>query len=175
MTTQRKFTAKTRRFIDEYLADPDMNAKAAAIRAGYSEKSASVRACQILADPAVKAEIEKEIKARSERTQVDKDFVINALVDVLKMSKGEIPIIHSKVGREGVETTNIRKTNLQAANKAAELLGRHLGMFTDKVETHDKPSLGETMAEISKRNAENRKSLLPKDNIDFDSIDKDDD
>lgn len=172
---RKKLPVKQRRFIDELLADPDMEGKRAALKAGYSEKSAPVVAHRMQRDPVIKAIIDEEIEQRSQRTNIDKDYVVNQLVEVLQMSTGKMPIVHSKVGAKGVETSLVKKTNLQAANKAAELLGRHLGMFTDKVEHTEKASLGQTMADISKRNAENRKSLLPKDNIDFDAIDEDDD
>lgn len=56
-----KFTNKERRFIDEYMID--LNATQAAIRAGYSKKSARQIATEILSKPSIKSEIEKRLKA----------------------------------------------------------------------------------------------------------------
>ena len=77
-----------------------------------------------------------------------------------------ITVTINKNGKKQVD--KVRKTNLTAANKSLEMLGRHLGMFVDKQEIEDKRSLEVTMQSISKENAAQRKSLLPKDNIEFD-------
>jgi phage terminase small subunit len=163
-----KCSEQQQRFVDCLLADPDRNAKAAAIKAGYSKKTASSQASQLMANPKVQALIEHKDTERVKRTEVDQDYVIYNLVEAMEMAKGTRPITITKNdnGKQVVE--KVRKTNLTAMNKAAELLGRHLGMFVDKQELTAQHTLATSMTDIAKRNASQRVSLLPKDNIDFD-------
>ena len=67
-------TPKQRRFCEEYLID--LNATQAAIRAGYSEKTASAASARMLRNVKIAAEISRLKAAKSERTQVTADMVI---------------------------------------------------------------------------------------------------
>jgi len=75
-TTQsgNELTEKQKAFVQEYLVD--LNAKAAAIRAGYSERTAAEQGHQQLQKPLVKAAIEKAMELRSFRTQITADMVL---------------------------------------------------------------------------------------------------
>jgi len=75
-----KLTAKQQRFVEEYLVD--MNATQAAIRAGYSEKTANQIAAENLAKPGIAEAIAASVKARSERAQVKADDIL-AEVDAI--------------------------------------------------------------------------------------------
>lgn len=112
-----KLTPKQKLFVAEYLVD--LNATQAAIRAGYSEKRASEIGYQLLQKTTVQAEIQEAMADREERTGVTQDRVVAELERVAF-----------------AEAHDYADTNLKYANKlkALELLGRHLGMFTDKVE-----------------------------------------
>ncbi|KGS94937.1 terminase small subunit [Burkholderia pseudomallei MSHR7498] len=77
----KKLTAKQQRFVDEYLVD--LNASAAARRAGYSEKTARVIADENLTKPDIQAAIASAMKARSARTQIDQDRIVRELWHVL--------------------------------------------------------------------------------------------
>ena len=70
-------TAKQQRFVAEYLID--LNATQAAIRAGYSAKTAYSVGHENLKKPEVQAELQVEMKARSERTEIDADWVLKRL------------------------------------------------------------------------------------------------
>lgn len=65
-----------RLFVLEYLADPVMNATQAAIRAGYSERTAKAKASSLLSEPEIKAMVDKEIEARAKRTEITADRVL---------------------------------------------------------------------------------------------------
>lgn len=67
-------TPKRQRFIEEYLVD--LNATAAAIRAGYSAKTAKTQACEMLAIPEVAAAVKAAQDARSKRTEITQDMVL---------------------------------------------------------------------------------------------------
>ncbi|MDR5859416.1 terminase small subunit [Halomonas eurihalina] len=81
-------TARQSRFVDEYLVD--LNATQAAIRAGYSEKTASRIGPQLLGKTCVADAIEKRKALRSERTQVDADYVLHRLVEIDQMDVADI-------------------------------------------------------------------------------------
>jgi phage terminase small subunit len=72
-----ELTDKQQRFVDEYLID--LNATQAAIRAGYSEDSARQIASENLSKPDIQDAIQAAMEARSERTQIDQDWVLKRL------------------------------------------------------------------------------------------------
>ena len=65
-----RLTPKQRRFVEEYLVD--LNATQAAIRAGYSKKTAEVQGCRLLSNVKVARKIAEAQKARSERTSTSR-------------------------------------------------------------------------------------------------------
>ena len=150
-----KLTAKQQRFCDEYLID--LNATQAAIRAGYkaSKKSTfEVLGYQLLQKPSVREEIERKMAERSKRTGISQDRVIQELARIAFLNpqklidpddasvrpdatEDDLACIQSvKVktmnGDKGYSEE--REIRLNDKMKALELLGKHLGMFKDKVE-----------------------------------------
>jgi phage terminase small subunit len=113
-----RLTANRQLFIANYLTDPKRNGAKAAIAAGFSRKRAKITACELLKDPEIEAEIERQTSMRLEKLHLDADMVIAGLVAEIENSK--------KAGSGAWQAS----TRL----KAYELLGRHLKMFTDKVE-----------------------------------------
>ena len=79
------FTAKQSRFIDEFMLD--MNATQAAIRAGYSPRSARVIAQETLLNPAVQAELQARQAAESERLGVTRQQVVAGLLEAAQMAR----------------------------------------------------------------------------------------
>jgi len=75
-----KLTARQNIFVSEYLIG--LNAKQAAIKAGYSEKTAEVQGYQLLQKPLVQEKIQEAMRDREKRTQVTQDKVINELVKI---------------------------------------------------------------------------------------------
>lgn len=144
-----KLTPKQKRFVAEYLVD--LNATQAAIRAGYSEKRASEIGYQLLQKTTVQAEIRKAMADREERTGVTQDWVVQELYKIAHADRGGIAKVvggvrvvltdtddldaEQRAALVGVEETKfgIKVTTCDKL-KALELLGRHLGMFTDKHE-----------------------------------------
>jgi len=117
-----KMTPKQKKFCDEYLID--LNATQAAIRAGYSEKSARQIADENLAKPYIKEAIQAATRERSERTQIHADDVLRDIQAVKNCAMAY---------RQDKDGTDVM-TDMGAALKALEMLGRHLCMFTDKRE-----------------------------------------
>ena len=73
-------TAKQQRFVDEYLID--LNATQAAIRAGYSERTARSISNENLTKPDIQAAIEKGMQARSGRVEITQDMVLRELAKI---------------------------------------------------------------------------------------------
>ncbi|WP_279126633.1 terminase small subunit [Lactobacillus taiwanensis] len=125
MSSITKLTQKQRRFIDEYIISG--NATQAAIKAGYSKKTAAVTATENLRKPNIKAEIEKRnAEIQSEKT-ADMTEVMEYLTSVMRGEQTE-SVATSKGVFPGVEVS--AKDRI----KAAELIGKRNGAWTDKKE-----------------------------------------
>lgn len=147
-------TEKQRRFVDEYLID--LNATQAAIRAGYSVKTAKDIGCQNLAKLNIQQAISEKMAERSKRTGVNQDRIVLELAkiafvnaadvidsddatikagatadDTAAIQSVKVKVIPTKEG-EGVE----REIRLNDKLKALELLGKHLGMWNDKLDVN---------------------------------------
>lgn len=146
-----KLTAKQQAFVDEYLVD--LNATQAAIRAGYSPKNADKIGSELLGKTRVAAAIKQAMAERSRRTGINQDRVLRELAkvafvnatDVINMDEATIrgdanredtaTIASVKVKRIPTEEGDIIEREVKTYDKikALELLGKHLGMFTDKL------------------------------------------
>ena len=107
-----KLTQKQQRFVEEYLID--LNATQAAIRAGYSEKTAKEIGAENLTKPNISKAIAEAQAKLSERTLVTQDMVVHGLLKEAKYV-GEGSSHSARVG-------------------AWAHLGKHLGMFVEKTE-----------------------------------------
>lgn len=121
------FTPQQRRFVDEYLID--LNATQAAVRAKYSAKNAANIGYLLLRRPHIKAAIAQAMNERAARTGITADWVIDKLVQNVERA-----MQHEAVkDREGNSTGEYTYQGA-TANRALELLGKHIGMFTEKHE-----------------------------------------
>jgi len=130
-----KLTPKQQRFVSEYLID--LNATQAAIRAGYSERTAKQMGTENLAKPVLAAAIQKAIAERAARTEVNADYVLNSIVETMERCKQAEPVKYQNGDQVYVDTPDGKmapayKFDSGAVLRGAELLGRHLAMFTDK-------------------------------------------
>lgn len=144
-----KLTEKQQRFVEEYLID--LNATQAAIRAGYSVKTANEQGSQNLAKLSIQSAIAEAMAERSKRTGVNQDRVVQELARIAFVKATDIVdaegrikesatdddlacievIKHEKfTGEAGIsERFEIR---ISSKLKALEMLGKHLGMWDDK-------------------------------------------
>ena len=119
-------------FCREYIID--YIGTQAAIRAGYSKKTAHVQASELLKNPKVLARIRELQKEQTERLAITSDWVVQQLVDVVKKSKEPEPVMEWDYVEKALIKTGEYTFDSKGATKALELLGKHLGMYIEKVE-----------------------------------------
>ena len=155
-----KLTPKQIRFVDEYLVD--FNATQAAIRAGYSPKTAAAAAARLLRNVNIQAEIARRQKDLQRRTEVTQERVVKELARIAFANIADYIHVETQTRTkdDGTEVTyqtvmfnetqelsadqraalavvkqsvNGFELKLHDKIKALELLGRHIGMFNDKL------------------------------------------
>ena len=136
-----KMTAKQKRFCDEYLTD--LNATQAAIRSGYSEKTAYSIGNENLKKPELKKYIEERMAKQDEvmkyLTSVMRREKTESIVVTLQEEKSLFaPDANGTMRKQTVKQTVPKVVEIPAmikdSNKAAELLGKAYGIYTDKIE-----------------------------------------
>jgi phage terminase small subunit len=148
----RKLTKKQAVFVEEYLVD--LNATQAAIRAGYSPTTAHKTGSQLLGKSVVSQAVNARIKDREARTQITQDKVLReiariALADprkVMTWGPGGIVLADSQalseddaavvgeVSESFTENGRTLRVKMNDKLRALEMLGRHLGLFKEKIE-----------------------------------------
>lgn len=142
-------TTKQKLFCEEYLID--LNATQAAIRAGYSPETAGAIGAENLKKPQIQKTIARSMADRSRRTGVNADRVVLELARIAFANAGDLidaddatlkddasrddlaavqSIKVKNMGEMGIE----REIRMADKLKALELLGRHLGLFTDRLQ-----------------------------------------
>ena len=148
-----KLTEKQQRFVDEYLID--LNATQAAIRAGYSANTADVQGSRMLGIVKVQQAIAEQMAERSKRTGINQDRIVLELAKIalVKMtdivdSNGKIKdtataddlacieSIKYKSSESDTGSSEEREVKIASKLKALELLGKHLGMWNDKLDVN---------------------------------------
>lgn len=145
-------TEKQKRFIEEYLID--LNATQAAIRAGYSPDSARQSGSDNMNNPYIRTRIDKALAERSKRTGVNADRIIEELAKIAFLNPTDLIDVNNATLKANVvpEDTAViqsvkvktiptrngegveREIKVADKIKALELLGKHVGMFRDKVD-----------------------------------------
>ena len=116
-----------------------MNATQAAIRAGYSPRTARAIACENLAKPNIQKAIAKAKRQRSEATKIDAEWVLRQAVELHQRCMQEIrPVRNPKTGKQIYDGDGnaLFKFDAAAANRALELVGKHvdIGAFKERLE-----------------------------------------
>lgn len=121
-------TAKQKRFCDEYLID--LNATQAAIRAGYSKKTANRIGTENLSKPVIKQYIDERMAEKDKELIAEQDEVLKFLTSVMRGKELDERKFVNEIG--DLESYNIKVQANQI--KAAELLGKAYGLYKDKVD-----------------------------------------
>lgn len=120
--------ARQKKFCDEYLID--CNATQAAIRAGYSPKTAKSIGNENLTKPDLKAYIDEQLELLHSKRTADAQEVLEYLTSVMRGKHTEQTL--QLVG-DGVQTITDIDVSAKERLKAAELIGKRYGMFKDNV------------------------------------------
>ena len=145
-------TKKQKLFVEEYLID--LNATQAAIRAGYSSDTAKEIGCENLTKPNIRNAIDKALAERSRRTGINQDRVLMELARIALLNPANVVDFNNATIREDATPDDLaavasvkvkrfptkegegieREIKFYDKNKALDAIGRHMGMFKDKVE-----------------------------------------
>lgn len=127
-------TDKQKRFCDEYLID--LNATQAALRAGYSKKTAKQIGQQNLTKLDLKNYIDKRMKEKESELVANQDEVLKYLTAVLRGETTAQEIVVERTGDGCSKAKTMKKAPSEKERlRAAELLGKRYALFTDKAET----------------------------------------
>lgn len=156
MGKKQELSPKRARFVSEYLID--QNGTQAAIRAGYSPKTANEQAARLLANASVRAAVDENIRKIHEKNLVTPDRIIQELAriafanislafnkdgdlkpiheipeDIIRAIGGlEISEIFSGSGDDRTQIGVLKKIKMNDKQRALELLGKNLGMFVER-------------------------------------------
>lgn len=147
----RKLTDKQKAFVEEYLLD--LNATQACIRAGYSPQTAMEQGYQLLQKTSVQEAISTAMAERSKRTGINQDRIVQELARIAFVkitdvvdSNGDIRTNASDDDLACIESYKVkesdsvngssseREVKLASKMKALELLGKHIGMWNDRLQ-----------------------------------------
>ena len=140
----KELSPKQSRFVDEYLKD--LNATQAAIRAGYSKKTAHRIGAENMQKPAIVDAIQERMDRRAERTEITADYVLHGIAKNIARCEQGSPVLDRNGEPVMTETPDGQiaaawRYDPTNALKGYELLGKHLKLFTDKHE-HAGPNGG---------------------------------
>lgn len=129
-------TEKQRLFISEFLVD--RNGTQAAIRAGYSKRTANEQSVRLLANISVKKKIEELIAGQEKRTLITADYVLNSLKEVADRCMQKTPVM-VKIGKNLVQKVDekgegVWEFDSSGACRALELLGKNKRLFIEKID-----------------------------------------
>jgi phage terminase small subunit len=146
----RKLTDKQKKFVEEYLID--LNATQACIRAGYSPKYADREGHKLVENSRVSEAIAESMAERSRRTGINQDRIVQELARIAFVKITDVANDDGSINRDAsdddlacIESVKVessstdtgysekREVKLASKMKALELLGKHLGMWNDKL------------------------------------------
>ena len=123
-------TDKQNVFVQEYLKD--LNATQAAIRAGYSAHTAYSIGQRLLRNVEISNAINSAMSERSERAKLTADYVLQNLHEIAQRCMQKSPVMVK--GEQAIDDEGRHLWTFDAKNalRALELIGKHMGMFSDK-------------------------------------------
>ncbi len=172
-----RLSAQQRLFVHEYLLD--RNATQAAIRAGYSQKSAASQASDLLKNPKIQGLIEQRLERLTEKTELKLERVVLELhrilladpSEALNENGGVLPLRDWPVnlrramsgldveelwegrGPDRAQTGEVKKIRFWSKTEASQQLLRVLGAFKDKLEVEHTVTYSDLVVEAARRRA----------------------
>ena len=124
-----KLTLKQKKFADEYIISG--NAMKSAIEAGYSKEYARSRSHEMLENVGIKSYIDERLAKLESKKIATQEEVLQYLTSVMRGEKTEPLLV---LDGEGTQKVIEAVPSVQSRTKAAELLGKRYGTFTDRVD-----------------------------------------
>lgn len=144
-----ELTPKQQRFVEEYLID--LNGAQAAIRAGYSADTARQIAHENLCKPAIQDAVQKLMDERSKKTAITAEYVLSKIHETIERCSQAEEVMRFDPETKKMVPTGEWQFKEQGVLKGCELLGKHLKLFTDKIEHSGSIELAQTLAKARKR------------------------
>jgi len=126
MNLPKNLTAKQKLFCKNYLID--LNATQAAIRAGYSKKTAHVIGPENLEKPILREYIQLQLKNKEKKVDISAEWVLENLKELCERCMQKTAVLDAQGKKTGVWRFDSR-----GANKSLELLGRYLSLFSENI------------------------------------------
>ena len=125
-------------FVQEYLKD--LNATQAAIRAGYSQHTAYSIGQRLLRNVEISQAIDAAMSERKKRTALNADYVLQNLHEIAQRCMQKSPVMVK--GEQAIDDEGRHMWTFDAKNalRALELIGKHMGMFSDKNKEQEQAS-----------------------------------
>lgn len=128
-----KMTAKQQRFCDEYLVD--LNATQAAIRAGYSKRTAYSTAAENMTKPVIKEYLAARMAEKEAALIAKQDEVLKYMTAVMRgETESSTVVIEATLDGTTAAREMLKHPAESERLKAAELLGKRYGLFTNRVD-----------------------------------------
>lgn len=142
-----KLTEKQEVFVREYMVD--LNASQAYLRAGYNVNEATARAnaSRLLTKANILTRIEELQAERAKKLNIDAEWVLSRLVQISDRCMSAEPVMEFNYETKRLEHNGEYKFDSGGANKATELIGKHLGMFKEKLELSGNTTINVTLGE----------------------------
>ena len=141
VTTVPSITPKQERFCQEYIVD--YNGAQAAVRAGYAANSARKTASRLLTNADILARVRELQREQTARLALTQDYVLQQLVDTYRCCREPEPVLVYDPDAGGMVESGKYQFDSKGALRALELIGKHLGMYQDKLKLDAKLDTGQ--------------------------------
>ena len=141
VTTVPSITPKQERFCQEYIVD--YNGAQAAVRAGYAANSARKTASRLLTNADILARVRELQREQTARLALTQDYVLQQLVDTYRCCREPEPVLVYDPDAGGMVESGKYQFDSKGALHALELIGKHLGMYQDKLKLDAKLDTGQ--------------------------------
>ena len=141
VTTVPSITPKQERFCQEYIVD--YNGTQAAVRAGYAANSARKTASRLLTNADILARVRELQREQTARLALTQDYVLQQLVDTYRCCREPEPVLVYDPDAGGMVESGKYQFDSKGALRALELIGKHLGMYQDKLKLDAKLDTGQ--------------------------------
>lgn len=131
VNTVPSITPKQERFCQEYIVD--YNGAQAAVRAGYAANSARKTASRLLTNADILARVRELQREQTARLALTQDYVLQQLVDTYRCCREPEPVMVYDADAGGMVESGKYQFDSKGALRALELIGKHLGMYQDKL------------------------------------------